>query len=1079
MKVWSSNGSSFSSWCPIREESRLFASCPISESVLSLQRMNFLDINPVAELVHNFQLSSPACSIDWSTHASQNLGYIAAGQKDGTITLVSPGKLEKLSVLSYHKNPVNILAFNPNQTSALLSVSEDNELSVWDLSNPTNSKRISVGGNQKFATGDITGAAWHRKAAYFSIFSLCDNTGLSTVWDIRNGRSTHSFADSQFKFPLSSITFSPSNPFYIATACNDQRNSVVCLWDLRNISSPMKKLHGHGSGVSKIEWIDADDRVLLSAGRDGKIIAWNVETGDQLGSIIDSSSPIIDMKFSPFIQGAVLSSSQTSTQMFSFTDPSIGSKTPLVQPKFHYCPSGVDITFDGRIFQYNEQKVKSFIHQENIAEVSDFLNFVEALESKNLNSFVQKKANDSQTETEKKAWSVISLSMNPESFKENILHELGLSKKDFSALVDQPSQQNVNDFDTNGDSLFASAQNLEESVSVFGTPSNQPDDVFGDVFSPFRVLPKSKDDEFGRVITQALISGDLVSAIDCAFKCERYADAILIASCGPKELFESTRARYIKQMSSPLTRIVSNIIENRLDNLVRYAKTKDWKEIFSVLCNFADKDFAGLSAILGRRLIAERNDYSSALICFVAARDFEMVQQCLFQIYENELNYDSSSAPIVLVVMEKLCAMAGSKAGDVVAPLARSFLQHIIQSGHKQDAIRFVNALPPNPQLIELKNALIGESPKPSPKTNTQPSKNVVSPPQNNNAPSNNTVSPPSVSTYIPNNSTVGRPDSIGAPKPETSIFKPNFVAPQPSEMSNKPPKGDPRQRGPSRGYQPPPPPKVGEQTSGPMLVNVEKLSHNVTSPSSNPGSNTPSFVNPNTLPPVPNPISGTFTPSFANPTMMPSSPNPVLSPPPPTAPVIIAPPSIPKVTPPVISEMPRPSMNTSYLEPPPTAIPTIIAPPPVSSTLPPKPITPFNVPGNNTPQFVSTVPAPEPVPVQKSQEGTIEEVPQQYQLLMSKLSQLMSAIEARQDLNPAAKKALIDAKQKLPHVYAAFRDESVPEELIRQLELFVEKIQSGDIGGASEIKKLVYVKYLNKSRPTALLMNYILNSIK
>ena len=1057
MKVHSINTPSVVSWCPNRQGSRLFASGTTKDNqtnpTLSLYQFNFLGVSPTTELIHVFEAESHFTSIDWLNHPSQELGYIAAGHQSGQVTIYSPSKKQLVSKSSLHKSPINILSINPNQTAAFLTVSADNDLSVWNVQNLANPTKFYPSGQSKPSQAEITGAAWHRKPEYLSIVATCENSGLTNVLDIKSGRQTHSFADSQYKFPLSDVTFSPNSAFHLATSCSDSRNSVILLWDLRNISSPIKRISGHSSGVSTIIWPESDERLLISAGKDGKIISWNLETSEQLSSVFDNSSPISQLKWSPYMHGSILACNQTSTQLYSFADPTINSKSSFNLPKYHYIPSGIDISFDGRIFQYNENKIKSFIHQEQVAEVNEFVEFVQALEEQNLKEFVEKKKENAENEVEKNTWSLISISMNPDTFKENILNSIGMSKDDLIIPELKLEKNEPENNDEESFNLFSGSKSIEESTNIFSEPPQ--DDVFGDKFSPFRILPKENDDSIGRVITQALISGNLQAAIDHAFMSERYADAILISSCGSKELFENTRLRYIRKNSSSLTRIVSDIIDNKLENIVRYGKTKEWKQIFAILCNYAKDDFSELSANLGRRLISERSDYSSALICFVAANDFEMIQKCLFKIYETELDADSSSAPIVLLVIEKLCAISGLKSSEVIAPLANSFLQHIIQSGHKEEVIRFINALPQNKQFLDLKSALIGENQKPQP----QPKK-----PQPNLQPK-------------PQNQQITMKEPVRNEPPPSSIYKPtNSNQPTPAPTI---PNVDPRQRGPQRNYQPPPPPKVGEQVTGPTFHSVEKPINNNTTPitSFNPINNTPPTFNQppiNNTPPTFNqpPINNTFN----------FNPNPTpqfTSPPPSLNPTIITPPTFQKVTPPPILPVEnKPFNNQPYIEPPPPAQPTINTPPPVKIVLPPK-INNNNLPPINSSinENISSIP---PQPIQpKSLEGKIEDVPQQFQSLMASINQLINSIESKQELTAAIRKALGDAKSKLTFVYAEFRDEKIPMEVVKILDLFLQKALGGDIIGAGDIKKKAATLYMSKSRNIVLLMANLNSALK
>ena len=89
--------------------------------------------------------------------------------------------------------------------------------------------------------------------------------------------------------------------------------------------------------------------------------------------------------------GHHFSSDQTSTQLYSFADPAMESLSTFKAPHFHHRKSGVDVAFDGRIYQFNDTKINSFVHQEQIAEASDFVHFVEALERKTMPIFVNEK----------------------------------------------------------------------------------------------------------------------------------------------------------------------------------------------------------------------------------------------------------------------------------------------------------------------------------------------------------------------------------------------------------------------------------------------------------------------------------------------------------------------------------------------------------------------------------------------------------------------------------------------------------------------------------------------------------------
>lgn len=66
-------------------------------------------------------------------------------------------------------------------------------------------------------------------------------------------------------------------------------------------------------------------------------------------------------------------------------------------------------------------------------------------------------------------------------------------------------------------------------------------------------------DKVDQVITQALIVGDFKSAVDCCILNGRMADALVLAACGGRELWERTQNMYFKQQNKmrPFVAIVA------------------------------------------------------------------------------------------------------------------------------------------------------------------------------------------------------------------------------------------------------------------------------------------------------------------------------------------------------------------------------------------------------------------------------------------------------------------------------------------------------------------------------------------
>lgn len=58
-------------------------------------------------------------------------------------------------------------------------------------------------------------------------------------------------------------------------ASEDDRYPVMQMWDLRFAASPMKVLEGHQKGILSIAWCPQDPDLLMSCGKDNRILCWN------------------------------------------------------------------------------------------------------------------------------------------------------------------------------------------------------------------------------------------------------------------------------------------------------------------------------------------------------------------------------------------------------------------------------------------------------------------------------------------------------------------------------------------------------------------------------------------------------------------------------------------------------------------------------------------------------------------------------------------------------------------------------------------------------------------------------------
>ena len=59
----------------------------------------------------------------------------------------------------------------------------------------------------------------------------------------------------------------------------------------------------HTDGIISLDWCPFDSQILLSGGRDNKVICWNYSTGNYLTGLDFSDEGVFDIKWNPKLPG--------------------------------------------------------------------------------------------------------------------------------------------------------------------------------------------------------------------------------------------------------------------------------------------------------------------------------------------------------------------------------------------------------------------------------------------------------------------------------------------------------------------------------------------------------------------------------------------------------------------------------------------------------------------------------------------------------------------------------------------------------------------------------------------------------
>lgn len=139
-----------------------------------------------------------------------------------------------------------------------------------------------------------------------------------------------------------------------------------------------------------------------------------------------------------------------------------------------------------------------------------------------------------------------------------------------------------------------------------------------------------EDDE---VLRRALVVGDFSSAVSVCLAQGRLDDALLLASVGGPDLWEVTKEEYFKRKVEALkvaatharpvmATVVPHVLKGSLAELVSSSDLSAWRETLALAVTYAKpgpEEFSALAAALGQRLVSERGDRDSAIVCFMAS----------------------------------------------------------------------------------------------------------------------------------------------------------------------------------------------------------------------------------------------------------------------------------------------------------------------------------------------------------------------------------------------------------------------------------------------------------------------------
>ncbi|CAG2066739.1 unnamed protein product [Timema podura] len=119
---------------------------------------------------------------------------------------------------------------------------------------------------------DVLCISWNKQVQHILASAF---TQRCVVWDLRKNEPIIKLSDGSSRIRWKALAWHPDVATQLCLASEEDQTPVIQLWDLRFATSPLKTLEGHKRGVLSVAWCGQDPDLLVSCGKENRILVWN------------------------------------------------------------------------------------------------------------------------------------------------------------------------------------------------------------------------------------------------------------------------------------------------------------------------------------------------------------------------------------------------------------------------------------------------------------------------------------------------------------------------------------------------------------------------------------------------------------------------------------------------------------------------------------------------------------------------------------------------------------------------------------------------------------------------------------
>ena len=549
----------------------------------------------------------------------------------------------------------------------------------------------------------------------------------------------------------------------MALASEDDHTPVIQIWDLRQASSPMKQLEGHTAGVLSIAWCQADADLLLSCGKDNRILVWNPNrgAGEVVAELPTSNQWSFEVSWCPRNPGVIASASfdghvsvhslmggQQQAQPSSRVEESFGSSMNAVAnqagpqvtmqlkepPKWLRRPCGASFGFGGRLVTVEQVAgVKPNLYLSTVVTepdlVADSAKLETSLQEGNFPDFCQAKLLQLGESSQAELWKYLAASFQGEAAANQFLTLLGIQPEAIKQTLKAALKPEEEVTEAIGNLAVEEKKGvMEEGVAGGGGSGDEFDLIAAhgttNITQPEEVTKPtaldssfalSRDSSASGQLVSALLAGDMELAVEVCVQQGRFAEALVLAIRGGSDLLERTQAQYFQQAAGGphCLALLEAVTMHQWSKLVANCTLDCWREALAALltyCGPGEREM--LAAQLGDRLVGGGKQ-SEALLCFTVAGEMDKAVESWLQMEGADMAKAAGLQSLVEVVVIVRAAVtarglpAQAKSGGQVSQALARYAGLLAGQGSLRTALSYLSQVEVGEgELAELKQRL-------------------------------------------------------------------------------------------------------------------------------------------------------------------------------------------------------------------------------------------------------------------------------------------------------------------------------------------------------------------------------------